>query len=129
MCSLVSLLLTRPLDERNFERPNHFIPARWTSHPDLILRKDVFKPFGSGMPFHPIVQEVLADMSTGIFGCGGKRLGQLHVNLVTASLLLRFDIALAPDEDGHRLLHESKDHYIVRLSPCELTFKRRLGMA
>lgn len=68
-------------------------------------------------------------MGTGIFSCGGKRLGQLHVNLVTASLLLRFDIALAPGEDGYRLLHESKDHYIVRLGPCELTFKRRLGIS
>lgn len=41
---------------------------------------------------------------------------------MTASILLQFDVAFAPGEDGSRLLHESLDHFTMGLAPLHLRF-------
>lgn len=39
---------TIPIDERNFEHPNEFIPERWTSKPELTKNASVYSPFSIG---------------------------------------------------------------------------------
>lgn len=36
------------IDERNFSRPNEFIPERWTSKPELIQHPEIHNPFSIG---------------------------------------------------------------------------------
>lgn len=36
------------LDERNFARPDEWIPEQFTTHPDLILDKSAFVPWSIG---------------------------------------------------------------------------------
>jgi len=41
------------LDERNFKRPEEFIPERWTTKPELTVDSSVFIPFAYGMFRNP----------------------------------------------------------------------------
>ena len=41
---------------------------------------------------------------------------------LAAQLLLAYDVALAPGEDGHRLLYETKDHFTMGLGELDLVF-------
>jgi len=70
------------IDPRNFDRPNEFIPERWSSQPDLITRKDAFNPF-----------------STGVFGCVGKPLAMMELRMVVALLVRKFDIKTVGKRD------------------------------
>jgi hypothetical protein len=55
--------------------------------------KDVFHPF-----------------SLGPMGCIGKNLAYMEVRLLTALIVRRFDVRLAPGETGETLLMGTKDH-------------------
>jgi hypothetical protein len=55
--------------------------------------KDVFHPF-----------------SLGPMGCIGKNLAYMEVRLLTSNIIRKFDVSLAPGEDGHQLLMETHDH-------------------
>lgn len=57
--------------------------------------------------------------------CIGKNLAMMEMRLVTAHVLTRFDVSLAPGEDGYRLLNESHDHFTVTLAPLDLVFTPR----
>jgi len=93
-----------------YPEPLSFIPERHTSRPDLMpyKSKDVWHPF-----------------STGPYGCIGKNLALLEVRLLTAEIIRRFDVALAPGEDGSKLLMGSKDHFTMGLGGCEMIFTPR----
>jgi hypothetical protein len=49
------------------------------------------------------------------------------IRLLTAWLVLHFDVAFAPDEDGHRLLEKTTDHFILGLDDLELVLRKRWG--
>ncbi|KAL3471262.1 cytochrome P450 [Aspergillus californicus] len=98
-------------DESNFTHANEFIPERFFSRPELIKEKDAFAPF-----------------STGPFGCIGKNLALMEIRLLTAILVTRFEVALAPGEDGGQLLN-SFDYFTVGLKPCHLVFRKRVSSA
>ncbi|WPH03856.1 Hypothetical protein R9X50_00673900 [Acrodontium crateriforme] len=93
-------------DERNFTNANSFIPERWTHHPEMIKHKDAFAPFLMGP-----------------FGCIGKNLALTELRVLTTRLLLRYEVALAPKEDGVALLTKSLDHFTIDLADLELCFR------
>jgi len=49
----------------------------------------------------------------------------MEIRLLTAQLLMRFDVALAPGEDGERLLMKSTDHFTMAQAELDLVFTRR----
>ena len=74
----------------------------------MIRRPDAFAPF-----------------SIGPFGCIGKNLAYMEIRLLTAQLIMQFDVTLAPGEDGSTLLQKSRDHFTMGLADLELVFRRR----
>ncbi|KAK3712159.1 hypothetical protein LTR37_009250 [Vermiconidia calcicola] len=95
-------------DPRIYEDPGSFIPERWFSKPDMVKYKDAFAPF-----------------SMGPFGCIGKSLALVELRTVTARLVNRFDLSLAPGEDGSRLMYKTKDHFTVDPGHTDVVFKER----
>lgn len=85
-----------------------FIPERFSSRPELIKNKDAFAPF-----------------SIGPYACIGKNLAYMEIRLLTALLITRFDVRLAPGEDGTALLNHSVDHFTIGLKPINLVFTQR----
>ncbi|RYP33768.1 hypothetical protein DL767_004635 [Monosporascus sp. MG133] len=66
-------------DERCFPRPEEFIPERWATRRDELVRDaSVFVPF-----------------SIGVFNCVGKQLGLMEVRYVASQIVRRFEFALA----------------------------------
>lgn len=47
----------------------------------------------------------------------------MELRTLTAQLLLNFDVSLAPNEDGHRLLYKTRDHFTLGLGELDLQFK------
>ncbi|EME82719.1 uncharacterized protein MYCFIDRAFT_80339 [Pseudocercospora fijiensis CIRAD86] len=92
-------------DEAVYTQAEQFIPERWYSKPELIKHKNPFAPFAMGS-----------------FGCIGKNLAMMEMRTLTASILLKYDVSLAPGEDGHRYLEESKEHFTMDLAPLDLVF-------
>ena len=73
-----------------------------------MLHKDAWGPFG-----------------TRPYGCIGKNLAYLEIRLLTANLIRKFDVSLAPGEDGTKLLKESKDHFTLGLGDINMVFTKR----
>jgi cytochrome P450 len=96
------------IDEKTYTRCDDFIPERWSSQPELIKDKEAFAPF-----------------SIGPYNCIGKNLAYIELRTLTAQLLDRFEVTLAPGEDGSRLLRETKDHFTTGLAPLDLVFTKR----
>ena len=73
--------------ESCFPRPDEFIPERWISgqdgRPDLCLNKSAYAPFNLGS-----------------HTCLGKSLAWMELRAVTARLVMRYDISLAPAMKG-----------------------------
>lgn len=46
----------------------------------------------------------------------------MELRTLTAQLLLKYDIAFAPGEDGSRLLSKTKDHFTITVAPLDLVF-------
>lgn len=46
----------------------------------------------------------------------------MEMRTLTAQLILNFDVALAPGEDGHRLLYKTRDHFTLGLGEIDLVF-------
>lgn len=105
---VLSALLIFDTDEKIYPRPLEFIPERWYSKPELVQHKDAFQPFSSGP-----------------FGCIGKNLALMEVRTLTSRMVMDFDVAFAPGEDGTRLLMETREHFTLGLSPMDLVFTKR----
>ncbi|QDS68051.1 hypothetical protein FKW77_009742 [Venturia effusa] len=88
--------------------PEQFIPERWSTQPELIKNKNAFFPF-----------------SLGSMGCIGKPLALIELRCVLAKLLMAFDVALAPGEDGTELIQKGRDHFTMETGPLNLVFKAR----
>ncbi|KAK4622300.1 Cytochrome P450 monooxygenase [Fulvia fulva] len=95
-------------DERIYAEADSFVPERWYSQEDKIKHKDAFAPF-----------------SMGPYGCIGKNLAFMELRTLTTRLIQTFDIKLAPNEDGFRLLNKTKDHFTVDLGDVEIVFTPR----
>lgn len=125
-----------PIDERNFERPNEFIPERWTSKPELTKNASVYSPFSIGQ--YPIPRKTntvahhslsclqVADMaSTGPYNCVGKQLAFMEIRSVTSSILRRYNVALAPGQTREAFLDDIVDGFTLACPKLELVFTPR----
>jgi cytochrome P450 len=88
--------LTSEIAPKSYVRPLEFIPERWYSSPELIKNKSAFIPF-----------------ALGFWGCIGKPLAYMELRAVIARLVMSFDIAFAPGEDGSKLVNESRDGFTM----------------
>lgn len=100
--------LDRSTDESIYPQASSFLPERWSTRPDLVKDKDAFQPF-----------------SLGPYNCIGKNVAYTELRTLTAQMVMKFNIALAPGEDGSKLMSESNDHFTLGLPPCELVFNKR----
>ncbi|KAK5121698.1 hypothetical protein LTR85_004870 [Meristemomyces frigidus] len=94
-------------DESIYANANAFVPERWYGKPEMVKHKDAFATF-----------------STGPFGCIGKNLALMELRTLTTRLILDYDVAFAPGEDGHRLLFKTLDHFTVNLGNLDLMFTK-----
>jgi cytochrome P450 len=74
----------------------------------LIKNKSAFIPFALGH-----------------WACIGKQLAYMEIRTVIARLVMSFDIAFAPGEDGRKLLEESKDAFTMIVAEMYLLLKTR----
>ncbi|KAJ5510414.1 Cytochrome P450 [Penicillium expansum] len=101
-------LYTMFRDPRAFENPNEFIAERWTTNPELVKDRSVFIPFNIGS-----------------WACVGKRLALMELRRVTAELLLRYNISLAPGKGNESFLKDGKDTFTLTAAPLHLNFTKR----
>ncbi|KAK4503648.1 hypothetical protein PRZ48_004563 [Zasmidium cellare] len=92
-------------DEGIYEDAQSFVPERWYSKPEMVKYPDAFAPF-----------------SMGSFNCIGKNLARMELRTLTTHLLLKYDVAFAPGEDGTRILTETHDHFTLSLGQLDLIF-------
>ncbi|KAI9725117.1 MAG: hypothetical protein M1828_003459 [Chrysothrix sp. TS-e1954] len=95
-------------NERCYTDAKSFIPERWFSKPEMVKEKTAWAPF-----------------SAGVYGCIGKPLALLELRTITTKIITKFDVALAPGEDGSRLLYKTKDHFTLGLADLNLMFEKR----
>lgn len=69
-----SLKLTIASGEDCFERPNEFIPERWSTRPEMVRNASAFAPFGTGM--EPSRVWWLPDMETNSCICRSSQLSR-----------------------------------------------------
>ncbi|KAE8138750.1 cytochrome P450 [Aspergillus pseudotamarii] len=96
-------------DERNFVRPNEWIPERFSTQSHLIFDKQAFVPW-----------------STGKYACLGKNLSLIEIRVAAALILTEFDFEFAPGEDGQRMFSEAIDYFTTSPGPLHLVFKDRV---
>ena len=121
------------LGEKCFTRANDFLPQRWSTSPELIKDMSAFQPFNLGMALiflricmrlgrtHSFLE--IADGSTGRHSCPGRAFGLLELRTVTATLISRFQVDLAPGEDGTRAMRDLTDTFIANPGRLELVFR------
>lgn len=126
-------------DERNFERPDEFIPERWTSKPELTKNASVYSPFSVGkqhiarplqnsdtMPHVFLLCPYVADMpSTGPYNCVGKQLAFMEIRSVTSSILRRYKVGLAPGQTREAFMDGIVDGFTLACPKLELIFTPR----
>jgi cytochrome P450 len=98
------------VDPRAFVQPDDFIPERWTSRPELTLRRDAFAAFGYGA-----------------YNCAGKPLAMLQLRMVLAMIIRRFEISIPPgrEDEFHHFIEEQSDCFTVHLNPLPLMLRER----
>ncbi|KAF5642512.1 pisatin demethylase cytochrome P450 [Fusarium tjaetaba] len=97
-------------DERCFEKPNEFIPERWTTKPELIKDASVYAPFHTGR---------------GV--CAGKQLGLMEMRYVLMDILSRYDIDFAPGTNPQAFINGLRDCYTLELPRLDMVFTPRTG--
>ncbi|EME46239.1 hypothetical protein DOTSEDRAFT_148279 [Dothistroma septosporum NZE10] len=103
--SFVTPLYPMGRDDRIYPEADSFVPERWYSKPNMVKHPDAFAPF-----------------SMGPFNCIGRNLARMELRTLTSQLLLKYDVALAPGEDGTRILTKTKDHFTVSVGQLDLFF-------
>ncbi|RDA87654.1 hypothetical protein CP532_3784 [Ophiocordyceps camponoti-leonardi (nom. inval.)] len=96
-------------DERFFVHADDFIPERWTTKPELMV--------GGGAASFPF--------SHGPFSCPGKALALMELRYVTAEILSRFDVELAPGFTASDFEKGLKDSFTLTVTNLKLVFKPR----
>ncbi|KAL3482698.1 cytochrome P450 [Aspergillus germanicus] len=95
-------------DEAYFPRASEFIPERFSTRPELLLRRDAWTPFSSGP-----------------YNCIGKNLAYMEIRTLAARLVTRFDMVLAPGENGRGLVGEAEDNFTLGLRPFRVIVTQR----
>ena len=72
-----------------------------------------------------VLPDGLRQSFAGKYSCVGKALALLELRIATAVLLTRFDVCLAPNEDGTDLLERSRDRITVAPGALRLIFNKR----
>ncbi|KAK4448808.1 Tryprostatin B 6-hydroxylase [Podospora aff. communis PSN243] len=95
-------------DPRAFDRPEDFIPERWTTRPELVRDRSVFIPFNIGP-----------------YACVGKRLALLEIRRVVAEVLARYYISFAKEETRDMFLEAKEDTFTTVSGSLPLVFTPR----
>ncbi|KAM0528412.1 hypothetical protein ACHAQF_001862 [Verticillium nonalfalfae] len=95
-------------DQRVFPRPDEFVPERWTSEPELVKDKGIFAPF-----------------SIGRYSCVGKQLGLMEIRTVTAELLRRYNVSLAPGQSVKAFTDKLVDGFTLSCPKLDIIFTPR----
>ncbi|RYP92929.1 hypothetical protein DL770_000979 [Monosporascus sp. CRB-9-2] len=101
---------TMVTDERCFSRPEEFIPERWTTRRDeLVKDASVFVPF-----------------SMGVFSCVGKQLALMEVRYVASQIVRRFEFGLAAGPQTADAFRAGiTEAFTIVPAPLEIVFKVR----
>lgn len=67
----------------------------------------------------------LTKVTVGPYGCIGRPLALLELRTLIANLVMRFDISLAPGEDGRSLLDQTRDQFTTMSGNLLLVFNMR----
>ncbi|KAL4892474.1 cytochrome P450 [Aspergillus ambiguus] len=94
--------------EAAFVRAQEFIPERWYLNPELIKDKSAHAPF-----------------SIGPYGCIGKPLALMNLRTTIAQLVMTYDIALAPGDDGLSLERNMDEHFSIYVHELHVVFRTR----
>ncbi|KAI0202865.1 cytochrome P450 [Astrocystis sublimbata] len=94
--------------EAAFQYPDEFIPERWYSRPELIRDKRAFAPF-----------------SVGNRQCVGKGLAYVELRMVTALLLIQYNVRFAPGYDPESMWQQMKDQVTAQPGPLLCIFEAR----
>lgn len=99
------------IDPRAFVQPDDFIPERWTTRPELVLRKDVFVPF-----------------SHGAYNCAGKPLAMMQLRMVIAMLIRKFELSFTPgkQKECERYIQDQADCFTLHIHALPLSLKVRV---
>ncbi|KAI1283340.1 cytochrome P450 [Xylaria sp. FL0933] len=90
-------------DERYFERPDEWIPERWSTQPNLVKDRSAFIPF-----------------SIGPYSCVGRPLGMVEISLVLAHLVHNFDLQLSEGQNPQEFDSLGQDHFGMVFPPGSL---------
>ena len=102
-------------DSRYWVDPHSFVPERWTTKPEMIIDRRAWCPF-----------------SLGAYGCAGKYFALMEIRLVTARLVLDFDIKFAgqmSQEEMSQFLQTQQDWMTLQPAPLRLKFEKRQSAA
>ncbi|KAI1505653.1 cytochrome P450 [Biscogniauxia marginata] len=92
--------------ESAFERPNEFIPERWTTKPTMIKNINAFNAFG-----------------TGRHSCPGKQLGLMEIRMVAVMILANFGVAFASTKNNtNTVIRDTQDAFLAYPGDLELVF-------
>lgn len=110
-------------DEDIYPHANSFIPERWYSKPEMIKHPDAFAPFSMG-PYNCIGRNCKCKLLNSDRGDKTDKLlvARMELRTLTAQLLLKYDVAFAPGEDGTRILNQTKDHFTITIGQLDLVF-------
>jgi cytochrome P450 len=100
---VVALMRRGSMDERYFERPHAFEPARWL---DTTATERISMPFGAG----PRI-------------CPGRNLALIEINMVTSMIFRNFEIKAIRTPDGRPV--EEWLSFTMAPSPLLITLARR----
>jgi cytochrome P450 len=94
------------LVESSFERAEEYIPERWTTKLEMVRDKRAFQPFNLGR-----------------HSCPGKNIGLMELRIITAVLITKFKVSLAPGEDGLEVSEKMRDTFTAQPGDLHLSFK------
>ncbi|KAL9122024.1 MAG: hypothetical protein Q9187_001416 [Circinaria calcarea] len=94
--------------ENIYTNAEAFIPQRWYSRPELVKEKSAFAPF-----------------STGTYGCIGRPLALLNIRTTLAKLIMEYDVAFAPGEDGTKVEADTRVRFTAGPGELKLVFRKR----
>lgn len=113
-------------DDRFFERPDDFIPERWTTQKGLTKDASIYVPFSTGRIQATELERTLKlTRLVGRYSCIGKHLGLMEIRWVTTQIIRRYDVVMAPDQSSQQFLDGKKDTFTLALAPLKLVFTKR----
>ncbi|KAI8633186.1 cytochrome P450 [Xylariaceae sp. FL1651] len=95
--------------ESAYEKPESWIPERWTTRRNMVKDSRAFAPFAHGR-----------------YNCVGKNLAMIEMRLVLAMLVRRFEMGFSPSGDeGEVMFKNMGDYFTAAPGRLELMFRKR----